>query len=80
MAASGFSTETGSLSELLTQSEVLAEADALAIRFRGEFQAFKSRRQAQTLERQADILRSSKTVPFLAGLAGGASGGISLIG
>ena len=78
-AASGFSIETGSIRELLTQSEVLAEADALAIRFKGEFEAFKSRRQAQTLGRQADIFRSSKTDPLLAGFTGAASGGSSFL-
>jgi len=79
-AASGFSTETGSVREILTQSEVLAEADAFAIRFKGEFEAFKSRRQAQTLGRQGDIFRRSKTDPLLAGFAGGASAATSLIG
>jgi len=72
-AASGFSTERGSVRELLTQSEVLVEADALAIRFKGEFEAFKKRRQAQILEKQAGIFRSSKTDPLLAGFSGAAS-------
>jgi len=79
-AASGFSTETGSIRELLTQSEVLAEADALAIRFKGEFEAFKRRREAQVLGRQADIFRSSKTDPLLAGFTSGVSGATSFIG
>ena len=79
-AATGFSIEAGSIRELLVQSEVLAEADAFAIRFKGEFEAFKKRTTAVNLQRQAGLIRSSKQDPFLAGITSGASAGLPFLG
>lgn len=75
-AATGFSIEAGSIRELLTQSQVQAEGDAFAIRFRGEFDAFKKRTQARTLRTQARLFRGAKVDPFEQAVIGGITGGI----
>ena len=57
----------------------MAEADAFAIRFKGEFDAFKLRREARSLKRQASLLRSGKSDPLLAGLTSGAGAAVPFL-
>lgn len=78
-AATGFSIEAGSIRELLTESEVQAEGDAFAIRFQGEFEAFKKRSQARTLRTQARIFRGARVDPLEQAVIGGITGGLGTL-
>lgn len=75
MAASGLAVGVGTFGDILAETAIRGEVDAMAVRYEGEIAQYRKKLEARSLRQQARMLRSAKVDPFLAGVTGFATGG-----